>query len=105
MFGDYVCVGDCIEWEAQGFALRAQVVFDTDSDAEGYSEENIQAWKDGEWFFCGMVVTASRHEVELGKASLWGIECNLGGNEHLNSLAKELEDEACQATRDWLKRL
>lgn len=44
--------------------------------------EIMDAWKNDEWFYCGVVLSVSKNEVMLDDhaASLWGIECNYPKN-------------------------
>jgi hypothetical protein len=56
------------------------------------------AYARGDWFYCGIVVSAHFGAITLDKhaASLWGIEANYPGtkNEYLNQVADELLLEA-----------
>lgn len=52
----------------------------------------LRGWCDDSWNWCGVVVTASRAGVELGTASLWGIESDTGA--YLVEVANELAAEA-----------
>lgn len=67
----------------------------------------MNAWKNDEWFYCGIIVKASRCGVILSSASLWGIECNYptGKNRYLRQVANELADEAINAAEDKLHEL
>ena len=60
-----------------GFDLRAYLVPDVEVDPMSngdYSEEDIDAWRRGDWHYVHVVLTASRDGVELGSASLAGCE-------------------------------
>lgn len=60
-----------------GFELRGELVPDTDSepaDFDGYTTDQIRAWKRDDWGFCGIIVTASRAGIDLGSDSLWAVE-------------------------------
>jgi hypothetical protein len=104
-FDGYVCEGDSIKWSAEGFDLTATLERDDDTkptDYECYSADDIQRWKDDEWFYGGLVVSVSINGVELSDhaASLWGIDCNFGDdNSYLAEVAKELEGEAIETAR------
>jgi hypothetical protein len=104
-FDGYVCEGDTITWKAEGFDLTATLERDDDTkptDYECYSADDIQRWKDDEWFYGGLVVSVSINGVELSDhaASLWGIDCNFGDdNSYLAEVAKELEGEALTKAR------
>lgn len=120
-FNQYVCVGDSIQWQWAGFHLQARIECDLDSRPEDqghdpedpqYGEENTaicEAWKNDEWFYCGIVVSASYNGVRVvdHAASLWGIECNFPGNDnsYLNEVAAELESEALVAASQALQDL
>lgn len=44
-----------------------------------HAEQVMQAWKDDEWFYCGVAVTVEREGVQLTGQydhALWGIACN-----------------------------
>lgn len=65
--------------------------------------ERMQAWSDDEWHWCGIVVTAYRNGIELGSASLWGIESDSG--EYLVDVANELMGEAIDDARSQVAAL
>ena len=63
--------------EIDGFDLVAYKMVDEDSsteDAECYSEEDIQANRDGEWAYVGVIVKAFKEGIELGEDDIWGRE-------------------------------
>lgn len=92
-FAQYVCEGDSITCEVDGFDCRATVYFDDnttspderdegfwpshDKDAAGYTppehfderqaqaEKVMAAWKNSKWFYCGVAVTVARAGVPL----------------------------------------
>ena len=80
--------------------------FDT---AQARAEAVMQAWRDDEWFYCGIVLSVAREGIVLDAyaASLWGIEANYpdSGNSHLNSVANELSPEALDTGRAAIQRL
>ena len=93
--------GDSIETEIDGFTVEARLEHDADSkptDADCYSQSDIDAWNRDDWCYCGVVVTVSRGETVLGDASLWAIELGLGDRltqaEFLTRTAIELIPEA-----------
>ena len=131
-FGRFACEGDSIQCEVDGFTCRATVYHDDSSDkpdewddgfwpsrdpnAAGYvlpkdfdaqqalAERVMAAWKNDEWFYCGVAVTVSRADVQLtGRYTnaLWGIECNYpdSDNDYLREVANELLGEALDAAR------
>lgn len=65
--------------------------------------ERLRAWCNDEWHWCGVVVTAYRNGIELGSASLWGIESDSG--EYLEQVARELCEEAMEQAREALASL
>lgn len=80
------------------------------------AEEILQAWKNDEWFYCGIVLSVSKNGVLLDKhaASLWGIECNYPAdpatpeckpNAYLMEVAKELLPETIETAQAALKKL
>ena len=116
-FDTYACIGDTISTSSKGFTITARIEFDDnykiddddchnlDQKVTGCDDEqftrllaNRKAWFDDEWFYCGIVLSVSKNEIELVKyaASLWGIECNYpdGNNDHLTEAANDLLDAA-----------
>jgi hypothetical protein len=137
-FGSYVCEGDTITCEVDGFTAIATVYRDDTADApdqrdEGFwpshdmesagyvlpenyqselakAERVMAAWKNDEWFYCGVAVTIAKHDVQLTKpydSALWGIECNYpdSKNEYLLDVANELLPEALEAANAVLTKL
>ena len=111
-FPAYACQGDRIEWTAEGFDIVARLEYDTDSnpeDVECYSPEDVQRWKNDEWFYVGVVLSVSRNGVELSDhaASLWGVDCNFNNtsNTYLSEVAQELEAEALETARAEMARI
>lgn len=98
-FNTCVCIGDTIAWSCEGYDFVARLEHDYDTkptDSECY-DDDIQRWKNDEWFYCGLILSVSRNGVQLSDhaASLWGIECNFGdNNDHLSEMALELQGEA-----------
>jgi hypothetical protein len=102
-FGKYACVGDSVTWVRGIYDMRAVLHHDEHTkptDFECYSDNAIAGWAQDEWFYVGVVVTASLGGTDLGSASLWGVECNFdshfpsGNNDYLSEVAGELQDEA-----------
>lgn len=73
------------------------------------AEAIMAAWRNDEWFYCGVVLSVSREGVTLADhaASLWGVEANYPGsdNSYLVEVANELLPEALDAARAALARL
>lgn len=59
--------------------------------------ERLRRWCNDDWSYVGVVVTVSAKGVELGSASLWGIESDAG--EYLVEVANELLPEAMEEAR------
>ena len=113
-FNQYVCVGDSITTEEAGMTIRARVVFDEDTrpneyDEDCYTPEQIEAWKNDAWFFCGVVLSVLVDGIEIDShaASLWGVDCNFpgGDNSYLLTVANELLPEAIEQARGRIEAL
>jgi hypothetical protein len=137
-FGLFVCVDDTITCDVDGFTATATVYRDESGDmpdkrddgfwpsrdpkAAGYvlpenfeaeqakAERVMEAWKNDEWFFCGVAVTVAKNDVPLTKrydSALWGIDCNYPGsdNAYLLEVANELLSEALDVARETLRKL
>jgi len=80
----------------------------------------MESWNQGEWFYCGVAVTAyvtvpspmhgdnGVHKVQLiprFQCALWGVECNYpdSGNSYLQEVANELLSEAEESAHTNLK--
>ena len=108
-FNSYACIGDKISWSKDGFDFVATLAEDSDShvdDSECYSKKQIEAWKNDEWFFVGVVVSVAKNSVMLEDhaASLWGNDCNFPSrkknpNAYLSEVAQELEGEALETAK------
>lgn len=79
------------------------------AQAQARAEAVMEAWRKGEWFYCGIVLSVAFEGVELERhaASLWGIEANYpdSDNAYLTDVANELLPEALDAGRTVLARL
>lgn len=110
-FGRFVCEGDSQTIEHEGLTVTATVVHDYDSrpeDSDCYSAAKVAAWKRDEWHFCGIVLTVSKHGVELcDNVSLWGIErnYNVKANRYLREVADDLLPEAMEEAHKTLTKL
>ncbi len=137
-FSRYACTLDSIKSVVDGFDCRATIYRDDCSDhpderddgfwpsrdpeSAGYvlpekfdteyakASRVMEAWKNDEWFYCGIAVSVSKCGVTLvGKfdVALWGIECNYpdSNNEHLNDVANELLGEAISKAKEVLAML
>lgn len=99
-FDNYICVGDYVTWQKDGFTFTATIHDDLDTtpdDTGCYPEKKIQAWKNHDWYFCGIVISVEKEGVKLSDnaANLWGIECNYNkkGNGYLRAVCMELQDD------------
>jgi hypothetical protein len=141
-FSTYVCPGDTITCEVDGFTVMAQIVLDDCPDApdqrqDGFwpslyigdpgfigpgngfrkrfakaqaeAEAVMEAWRKGDWFYCGIVLSVALEGITLAEhaASLWGVEANYPGsdNAHLIEVANDLLPEALGVARAVLARL
>ena len=127
-FDSYVCIGDTIKCEVEGFTLVARIEHDPDTRIDDDDCHNIdqevtgcnaaqqkkliearEAYFDDDWFYCGVVISVSRNGVDISEhaASLWGIECNYPGsnNAYLSEVAIELIDDALICARDSLNAM
>lgn len=100
-FDKYICVGDSITWQKDGFTLTATIHDDlatSPDDFGSYSDKKLQAWKSHDWFFCGIVISAEKEGVKLSDnaANLWRLECNYNkkGNAYLRTVCMNLQDNA-----------
>ncbi|MDE1816844.1 MAG: hypothetical protein KGI11_09850 [Thaumarchaeota archaeon] len=70
--------------------------------------ETLRAWCNDEWKYCGVIVTASREGINLGSASVWGIEIGHPAdpdNAYAAEVADELAPEAIADARAKLAAL
>ena len=102
-FASYACIGDFIEWDKNGYTIRAVLHDDSvtrATDFDCYSPVKIKQWQNDEWAFCGVVLEVSLNGISLGDhcASLWGVDMNYNkrSNKHLSVVALELEAEALE---------
>ena len=109
-FDDYVCLGDSIECTVDGIDYVARIEFDGDSrpeDSDCYSQRKINEWNRNEWFFCSVVISASKNDIEIDDhcASLSGIECNFNnrGNKYLREVANEMLEEAISSAKESIE--
>lgn len=111
-FDNYVCPGDKVTIKRGLFTFTARIEYDSDTRPEDfdcfdpkdpeYGKENaaiIAAWRNGRWFYCGIVISAQYNGVTLPDsylASLWGVEANFpnSDNTYLSEVVQELLPEA-----------
>lgn len=135
-FDSFVCLGDSITCEVEGYTVTARIAHDETPDApderqdgfwpslypddagfigagngwrdrfakaQTYAERVMAAWKNDEWFYCGVILSVAFDSIELTDhaASLWGIEANYpeSDNSYLTQVANELLREALEAAK------
>ena len=111
-FDKYACINDAITCTIGEFEFTATIRHDDYSkpdDCDCYSREDITRWKNGEWSFCGIVVTVEYDGIKLDCSdSLWGVELNiLDSNDYLTEVANDClsqmnYESALQKMRDTL---
>ena len=127
-FDSYACPCDTITGALAGYDLTARIERDdvahVDDDDTHNPNQSVtgctddqqkkllaarRAWFDGQWFYCGIVLSVSRNGVLIDNqaASLWGIECNYPGsdNTYLLDAANELVAEAVARANTELARM
>ena len=67
-------------------------------NAQALANRVMAAWKNDEWFYCGVILSVALDGLTLDRfaASLWGIEANYpdSNNAYLTEVANELLPEA-----------
>jgi hypothetical protein len=110
-FDKFTCIGDSRRVTVDGFEFVATVLSDSDSspdDYDCYSDEDKRAWRNDEWRFVGVHVSAHKADVELAEASVWGVACNFPGTDngcYLCEVAADLASEAMHAAKEKLAEL
>jgi len=135
-FDSYVCLGDSLTCEVEGYTVTARIAHDDTPDApderqdgfwpslypddagfigagnrwrdrfataQALAERVMAAWKNDEWFYCGVILSVAIDGFELTDhaASLWGIEANYpeSDNAYLTEVANELLLGALEAAK------
>ncbi len=111
-FDSYICAGDNVSWEQDGFTLRAEVEYDEDtrpSDFDCYSKVKINQWHKNYWFFGCIHITATKRDIELSEVYLSGVEINFNkkSNLELNGLifSHQLDQEVIELAREAIAAL
>jgi|TARA_R110000823_G_scaffold64711_8_gene151884 hypothetical protein len=111
-FDKYVCVGDSVSVDVNGFTVEARLEHDPDThldDYDCYDDAARKAWLNDDWFFGSVVLAVLKNDVVLDEhaASLSGVDVNFPGsdNSYLTDVANELLDEALVEGRAVLARL
>lgn len=110
LFPDSVYPGLCIDVERGDITYHIHLIWDScsaPSDYDCYSATDIERWKNDEWFFGCLEVSATfsssfdTFELE-GLAGLCGIECNFSDDtgKYLDSFIPDLLAEAHNSLRD-----
>ena len=86
-----------------GFIGSGNGFRDRFAKAQAKAEAVMAAWKNDEWFYCGVILSVAIEGLTLDRfaASLWGIEANYpdSDNAYLTEVAKELLPEALEAAK------
>lgn len=90
-------------WNAAPYDVPGETPRQRAAKAARADFERLRAWCEDQWNWCGVVVTASRAGVELGTASLWGIESDAG--DRLLEVANELTEEALAEAADEVREI
>lgn len=104
-----------------GFDITAYITPDPESTIDGdgdYGDEEIRAFRNGDWSFANTVVTASKSGTELGRAHLgasqygsfpgvsgWVSPLNGTGNDFINGYGPDLISEAVAEAKEQLAKL
>lgn len=126
-FEKYVCNGDSITLKSNGITFEARIEHDSDSNIDDDDIHNIdqlvtgcneeqqerllaarEAWSKNEWFYCGIVLTATIDGIELNSTeSLWAIEANYPNSEnnYLDEVANDLLAEIMESVSNELEDL
>jgi hypothetical protein len=95
-------------WGMKGGQLPGETARQYAERAAMHDFNVLRAWANDEWRWVGVVVTATRDGIELGRASLWGIESeDYPGSDgsYLIEVANELTGEALNDATAQLARL
>lgn len=78
-------------------------------EQQAKAESVMAAWKNDNWFYCGIILSVSIDETILTDhaASLWGVEANYpdSDNTYLTQVANDLLGDALDAAKRERKRL
>jgi hypothetical protein len=65
--------------------------------------QRLKDWCDNKWTYVGVVVTASKADIDLGNASLWGIESD--ATDYLVEVVNDLINDAIDEAKKKLREL
>lgn len=92
--------GDSISVEIAGVTYTARIEYDNHTrpdEFDCYDETDIERWQEGDWCFCGLVISAERGGwLNDYVDSLWGIELGFSdsADKYWNEVANECLAEA-----------
>ncbi len=98
-FKNYICEGDSISYEDGPLTIIATIHYDNYTqitDYDCYSPDDIQRYKNSDWFFVGVVLSIQLDNIQIhpNASSVWGIEANFNdNNEYLTQVANDLLPE------------
>lgn len=111
-FDSYVCAGDSVTFDHEGFTITVHVHYDPDTTPdcdEGLNKEAAASWRRDEWWYGFIEVRASKRGIVLGRQYLGGYEVNFPGgtNDHLTQAVVEncMVEDAIQEAKDTIKEL
>jgi hypothetical protein len=90
-------------WNAEPYDVPGETPRQRAAKAALANFNRLRQFCAGHWSYVGVAVVASRDDLELGRASLWGIEDDAG--DYLDEVADELVPEALDEARTRLERL
>jgi hypothetical protein len=104
-----------------GFNIEAYLTPDLETTVEGdgdYTDEEIRAYRNGDWSFVNVLVTASKSGTELGSANLgacqygafpgvsgWVSPLNGTGDDFINGYGPDLISEAVAEAKEQLDKI
>jgi hypothetical protein len=108
----FSCVGDTLRWQAGAIEVVATIEYDDNADTSyldyEWNAERKAAYMRHEYDYCGIVarvlLDVDGRDVEIGGASLWGIESD-SGEEYLEEQARELATEAINDAGQYMPAL
>lgn len=90
-------------WNAKPYDVEGETPRQRAAKAAMADYQHLKGWCDNDWFWCSVIVTASRDGVELGAAALSGIESE--ASDYLREVANEIAGEAIDEAKARLSTL
>lgn len=90
-------------WNAKPYDIPGETKRQQAARAAKADFEYLKAWCNDRWHYVGVVVTASKEGIELGSASVWGIEST--ETDYLCTVANELVPDALEQARAMIAKL